>query len=154
MATTGRPAHRPSSYSLKKAEDICNQLACGKSLNDVLKAPGYPTKITIFRWLKAHEEFRILYAEARERQADSLVDDIQAIADDGANDTYVDDEGRQRTDYDVVARSKLRIEARKWLAGKMRPKVYGDVQRNVVELDAGEVAAAAKAAIAAALKDE
>lgn len=145
---------RPSKYSPRLAADICEQMAAGKSLNDVLRQPGYPEKTTIFRWIKAHDSFRNLYAEAREQQADSMVDDILAIADDGRNDTYVDAEGRERTDYDVVARSKLRVEARKWLAGKMRPKVYGDANRAVLEFDPGEVAAAAKAAIAAALKDE
>ena len=66
------------------------------------------------------------YARAREAQADKMAEDILQIADDGANDTYTDDKGNVLTDHDVVARSRLRVDARKWLASKMAPKKYGD----------------------------
>jgi hypothetical protein len=75
-------------------------------------------------WLDKHPES---YARARERQADKLVDDMIAIADDGRNDTFLNDRGERVVDQDVVARSRLRIDARKWLAGKMS-KRYGDKQ--------------------------
>lgn len=74
-------------------------------------------------WLNARPE---MYARAREQQADKLVADMLEIADYGLNDTYQDDNGNVRTDQDVVARSRLRVEARKWLAGKMNAKKYGD----------------------------
>ena len=73
-------------------------------------------------WLDKHSES---YARARERQADKLVDDMIAIADDGRNDTFLNDRGERVVDQDIVARSRLRIDARKWLAGKMS-KRYGD----------------------------
>lgn len=41
---------------------------------------------------------------------DEIADGTRDIAYDGRNDTYRDDEGRVRVDYDVVARSKLRVE--------------------------------------------
>lgn len=63
---------------------------------------------------------------AREAQADLLAEQILQIADDGTNDTQTDDEGRVRVDQDVIARSRLRVDARKWLASKMAPKKYGD----------------------------
>lgn len=66
------------------------------------------------------------YARARESQADKMAEDILQIADDGKNDTYIDEDGNTRTDQDVVARSRLRIDARKWLASKMAPKKYGE----------------------------
>ncbi len=75
-------------------------------------------------WLDKRPE---LYARARERQADKLVDDMVAIADDGRNDTFINDRGERVVDQDIVARSRLRIDARKWLAGKMS-KRYGDKQ--------------------------
>src|SRR5688572_9232829 len=40
--------------------------------------------------------------------------------------SYTDENGNERTDNEVVARSRLRVDARKWLAGKMAPKKYGD----------------------------
>jgi hypothetical protein len=73
-------------------------------------------------WLDKRPE---LYAHARERQADKLVADMVQIADDGRNDTFLNDRGERVIDQDVVARSRLRIDARKWLAGKMS-KRYGE----------------------------
>ena len=55
-----------------------------------------------------------------------LADEILAISDDGLNDTYTDDDGNVRTATDVVARSRLRVDSRKWMLSKMLPKVYGD----------------------------
>lgn len=66
------------------------------------------------------------YARARESQADKMAEDILQIADDGLNDTYTDDSGNDRTNQDVIARSRLRVDARKWLASKMAPKKYGE----------------------------
>lgn len=74
-------------------------------------------------WLNNHAE---MYVRAREQQADKLVADMLQIADDGLNDTYTADDGSERTNQDVIGRSRLRVEARKWLAGKMNAKKYGD----------------------------
>lgn len=117
---------RPSDYSQELADLICEALAEGHSLRKICQSDDFPNKGTVFRWLATNKAFSDQYARAREAQADCLFDDILAIADDGANDSYTDDEGRTRTDFDVIARSKLRVDARKWMAGKLRPKVYGD----------------------------
>lgn len=85
-----------------------------------------PDKSTVFRWLELHATLRDQYTRARETQADTLFEEILIIADDGSNDSYVDDEGMVKTDHDVIARSRLRVDARKWMAGKLRPKVYGE----------------------------
>ena len=85
-----------------------------------------PSAGTVCRWLADSLTFQQQYARAREAQADTLFDEILDIADDGRNDTTVDDEGNKRTDHDVIARSRLRVDARKWMAGKLRPKKYGD----------------------------
>lgn len=121
-----RPVGRPAMFSQKLADFICEALAEGHSLRSICKPDNMPNKGTVFRWLANDKAFADQYARAREAQADCLFDDILAIADDGANDSYTDDEGRTRTDFDVIARSKLRVDARKWMAGKLRPKVYGD----------------------------
>ncbi len=63
---------------------------------------------------------------AREMQADALFDQILAIADDGSNDTQKTDDGKVIVDHDHIQRSRLRIDARKWMASKLAPKKYGD----------------------------
>ena len=85
-----------------------------------------PAKSTVCRWLAADKSFQDQYARAREVQADSWADDILDISDDGSNDTYTDGDGNERTNQDVIARSRLRVDTRKWLMARMAPKKYGD----------------------------
>lgn len=117
---------RPSIYTPELADLICEQIADGNSLRSVCADEAMPSKTTVFRWLAANPAFRDHYARAREAQADSLADDILDIADDSAHDTYIDENGNERTNTEVVARSRLRVDARKWIAAKLKPKVYGD----------------------------
>lgn len=119
---------RHSSFTQEVADIICERIAGGESLRSICRDEEMPGTSTVIKWLANDSlaNFRAQYTRAREAQADFMAEDILAIADDGLNDTYVDDEGNQRTDHDVIARSKLRVEARKWLAGKMAPKKYGD----------------------------
>ena len=92
------------------ADEICERIADGQSLRAICSEPGKPDKSTVFRWLGQNEAFRDQYARARESQADTLFDDILDIVD--------------QSDDPQIAR--LRMDARKWMAGKLRPKVYGD----------------------------
>lgn len=121
-------AGRPSSYSEKIADRICEELAEGRSLRAICKqeawAPG--STMTVFRWLQEHPEFEAKYARARELQAELRVEEIIAISDNDVADLRVDEEGRTQVDYGVIARDKLRIESRRWYAEKLRPKVYGN----------------------------
>jgi hypothetical protein len=117
---------RPSIYSEELANEICERLANGESLRRICLADHMPDKANVFRWLRANEEFRDLYARAREAQADTLADEIVDIADDGSNDYMETEEGGERYNGDAIARSKLRVDARKWVAAKLKPRVYGD----------------------------
>lgn len=117
---------RPSGYTKEIGDEICERLSDGESLRAICRDDHMPSKAAVFRWLYVNQTFRDQYARAKEEQADSLADDILDIADDGRNDTYVDDEGNKKVDFDVIQRSRLRVDARKWIASKLKPKVYGD----------------------------
>jgi hypothetical protein len=117
---------RPSEFTQAVADAICELIADGTSLRKICLADEMPSKATVFKWLGAYRDFADQYARAREAQADTMADDILDISDDGRNDTYMGEDGIERTDTDVIARSKLRVDARKWLASKMAPKKYGD----------------------------
>jgi len=117
---------RPSEYSQEAVSAILERLADGESLRAICADDGMPSKSSVFKWLSQNKEFADQYARAREVQADVLFDEILEIADNGLNDTYQDENGNVRTDQDVIARSRLRVDSRKWMAGKLRPKVYGD----------------------------
>lgn len=117
---------RPSEFTQEVADAICERIADGESLVRICKDDGMPSKATVFNWLSSKPEFVDNYTRAREAQADTLFDEILDISDDGLNDTYTDEDGNVRTNQDVIARSKLRVDARKWMAGKLRPKKYGE----------------------------
>lgn len=71
------------------------------------------------------------YARAREACAHAIADDILEIADNGKNDwmeTHGDDDAGWKLNGEHVQRSKLRVDARKWLLSKISPRQYGDKQ--------------------------
>ena len=124
------PAGRPSDYTQELADQICEQLADGLSLRSVCLAEDMPDKSTVFRWLRTHDEFRDQYERAKAESADALIDEMLDIADDGSND-WMKRSGKDEEDYWVVngehvQRSRLRLDARKWIASKLKPKKYGD----------------------------
>lgn len=124
---------RPSTYSEEIAERICARLAEGRSLRSICKDSDAPGLSTVTAWVRTRPEFQARYALAREAQADALADEILDIVDDATNDwvTRERKDGSTETvlDAEHVQRSRLRVDARKWLAAKMAPKKYGDVQK-------------------------
>jgi hypothetical protein len=123
---------RPSEYSAERAAEICDLLAEGLSLRQIAARDGMPTKTTILRWLTHpdHADFRAQYARAREAQTEHFADEILEIADDGSND-WMERETEKGdiqavVDHEHINRSRLRIDARKWLMAKLAPKKYGD----------------------------
>lgn len=113
---------RPSTYNEEIADQICSELAMGKSLRTICSAPNMPGRETVFRWLRQKDIFRDQYARAKAEAADALFEDILDIADDASGD--YDEEGRFRPEN--VQRARLRIDARKWMMARMKPKRYGD----------------------------
>lgn len=126
MATLGRP----SSYTKEMADQLCSYLAEGQSLRTACDREGMPDKATVFRWLRTNESFCDQYTRAKEQGTEALADEITDIADNGTNDWMEVEKGKGNfvtvLDREHVERSKLRIESRKWLLAKMRPKKYGD----------------------------
>lgn len=117
---------RPTDYSEDIADSICERIADGKSLRAICLSDDMPARSTVFRWLSLHQEFSDRYARAREEQADVIFDEILEIADESGKDIKTDADGVERTDNEAIQRSRLRVDARKWMAGKLRPKKYGE----------------------------
>lgn len=136
---------RPTDFSEAIADEICELLADGVSLRAMCADNDrMPHRATIFRWLAdpAHAAFRDQYARAREAQADALADEIVAIADKPlvavtitekmvavAQGTGLGAELEPVTETrtsDAVDRSRLMVDARKWITARLAPKKYGD----------------------------
>ena len=93
----------------------------------ICKDEDMPNRSTITRWLlrKIDADFCSNYALARELRADKYFDECIEIADDARYD-WVEREGKWGVsvvcDYEHVHRSKLRIDTRKWVCGRMSSK--------------------------------
>jgi hypothetical protein len=103
-------------YTHKLATTICREIAEGKSLREICRRKNMPHKGTVFEWACGATEaankdgFPDMYRRARECQADSFADEVVKIADSTKD----------------PQKARVQIDARKWAAGKQRPKVYGD----------------------------
>ncbi len=101
---------RPSEFSIDAEATILDVIRDGGTLEKAALAVRVSAR-TILRWLDADEEFRRKYAQAREDQGDWFADKIADLATDDTKEPA-----------DITAR----VNALKWLAGKRKPKVYGD----------------------------
>jgi len=122
---------RPEIYTEALADKICNIIATSnRGLAHICKDESLPSRTTVHKWIVENEEFANKYARAREDQADFLAEEILDIADHGDKDTVIvyDKAGNPipTEDKEWTNRSKLRVEARKWIASKLKPKKYGD----------------------------
>lgn len=127
-----RSVGRPTTFTQKIVEKICERLANGESLRQICKDDAMPVTSTVHLWLldEKHKVFSEQYDKARRLQADYLFDETLEIADDGSNDWMEREyaEGRSVTvpDQDHISRSRLRVDTRKWYISKVLPKKYGD----------------------------
>lgn len=122
-----KPKGRPTDYTPELAAEICKRVAEVGSLRKVCRDEDMPDESTVRKWaIEDREGFYPHYAKAREIGYSGLADETLEIADDGTNDSYVDEDGGTRINTDVIARSRLRVDTRKWLLSKVLPKVYGD----------------------------
>lgn len=119
---------RPTIYSDELATTICARIASGESVRSICLDDDMPVKSTVMLWLidGEHQFFSDQYAKARQIQAETLADELFDIADDGTNDwmkrTGKDGEEAYILNGEAVARSRLRVDTRKWFLSKVLPR--------------------------------
>jgi len=102
---------RPTKYTDEKADELCALIAEGNSAVRACKQVGVPLT-TFYNWQRERPDFLGQVTRARDDQADTFADQLCDIAE------YDED----------VQRAKLKIDARKWVASRMKPKRWGDRQ--------------------------
>jgi hypothetical protein len=122
---------RPTMFTQQMANLICLRIAEGESLREIVKTEGMPERATIYEWLLKKPDFADQYTRAREEQADTLADEIIAIADEQPEIIAVVDKKtgaliEHKLDGAFLQWQKNRIDARKWTAMKLKPKKYGE----------------------------
>ena len=110
----------------QQAIDICEALAtqsrsvAGIAAEIMRRTDEEHAKRLFFRWRMRSAPLGHLYARAREARAHMLVDEIVEIADEPYAETAAD-----KIKAEAETR-KVKIEARKWTAGKYNRLLYGD----------------------------
>lgn len=99
-------------WSEELVTDICDHIATGKSLIDVARLQGYPSRDSMYRQMLRDPDFAARIARAREAQQHHEADKIVELADNATAENW-----------QVV---KLQMAARQWRAAKMNPRHYGD----------------------------
>ena len=105
---------RPTEYKDETFNKICSQLADGMSLKRICQADDMPSKATFYNWLNNSKDLLDKYARAKDDSADALAEDIQDIADKVLIGGY------------EANNARVAIDAKKWIASKLKPKKYGD----------------------------
>lgn len=103
-------------------EKFCELVATNVlSINRILEEnQDLPRMKTLFTWFRLDPEFEQQYLRAKEFQAELMSEETLDISDDSSRD-YKDGEFNR----EHVARSKLRVDARQWLASHLKPKRFG-----------------------------
>lgn len=114
---------RPSSFTQEIADEVCRQLAEGKSMRKVCKAENMPDMTTIFRWLRTNDKFCQQYVKAKEESTDALHEDLTELGDEAIELAQTVD---SKASNAVVQAVKLKSDNLKWVMSKLKPKKYGD----------------------------
>jgi hypothetical protein len=120
---------RKTTYTPEIGVAICERMSEGESLRAICKTAGMPPRRTIMAWKRNNKEFQAMYREARQDLVEFWADEIIEIADDSSKD-YAERVGRngeivQAVDHDHITRSRLMVDTRKFLMGKLHPE-YAD----------------------------
>lgn len=87
-----------------------------------------PCVATVFNWFNKFPGFLEQYARAKAESADMFAEDMLDISDDSERD-FIQTEKGPAFNAEHVQRARLRVDTRKWLASKLKPKRYGELQR-------------------------
>jgi len=104
---------RPTKYSNTLVDTICEQIAMGRSLVNICAELDLSYS-QVMVWLQKYPDFTDKYARAKEAQADWYADEMLSVIDNA------------KSDRNEIERAKVKIEALKWIASKLKPKKYGD----------------------------
>ncbi len=141
-------ADKPKEFSFELGDKICQRLATGETLKGICEDEYMPVYWRALIWIRAEggasESFARAYARSRLSYADSLVDDMQMIADTSAVECEIEAEATETAVYEKTGNSKQariayhkqrreseasrrqRIDVRKWISSRVNRAKYGE----------------------------
>jgi hypothetical protein len=99
-------------FDQKIADKICSLIIDGKSLRRICAMKAMPSKPTVLKWLAETPSFATQYAHARDAAGDTYADYITDLV-----------EKANAANFNAI---RVKIDALKWIAAKLKPKKYGD----------------------------
>ena len=124
VAVKKHPGGRPVVYGIENPcwQTMCELISEGKSLSSALKTSDkMPSYQLVMLALRNNPEFRSMYEKAVESRADRLAEEIIELADQEMPEGL---EGPMASAW--VQQKRMQVDARKWVASKLKPKTYGD----------------------------
>lgn len=104
---------------------ILVEIADGESVRSILKRRGIAFS-TFYSYIEKSPHNAERYARAKDTQLEAIAEEIMEISDDSSSDDSFDKDGNRKINNEWVQRSRLRVDSRKWLLAKLKPKKYGD----------------------------
>jgi hypothetical protein len=105
---------RQTEYTSEMGDAICALVSNGANLHRICKKAGYPSRQTVYKWLRSQPEFSTNYKLAIGERADFRFDRV---------DQVILDMRAGRIDYN---QARVEVDALKWEAGREAPKKYGE----------------------------
>ncbi len=105
---------RPTKYTSALADQICAEIADGKSLHSICKRKSMPSRDAVFSWLRLHQDFSDNYVRARQTLAAKEFEELRDL------------EARILAKEVDAHAGRVVLDSMKWRLARMDPKVYGD----------------------------
>lgn len=113
---------RPAEYNIELCKEICDEVANGRNIKEVLNSKEeYPTWTSFRRWKNENQELSTLYIKAIQDKAEMVDSEIDAIMNDLKEKIY------------DPATANVLIQTLKWKAAKYYPKMFGEASKVTLE---------------------
>jgi len=108
------PAGRPTDYTPEIGDIICMRIADDEGLSAICRDDDMPQRVTVYGWLRKHQDFANNYTRARLDQGHTVADEMREV--------------RRKVEAGTLDPAAARVitDALKWEAGKRAPKSYGE----------------------------
>jgi hypothetical protein len=106
---------RPSEYNFELCKEICEEIANGGYIIDVLDSnDNYPSWSTFRNWKRDHIELQTLYVNAQQDKTEPIIHNIKKVQ-----------QMALKGEIDASTANVV-IQTDKWLSSKFYPKMFGD----------------------------
>jgi hypothetical protein len=106
---------RPSEYNFEICKEICELIANGGYIIQVLESnEKYPSWSTFRHWKRDNEELKTLYVNAQQDKTEALINNIVKVQ-----------QMALRGEIDASTANVV-MQTDKWLSSKFYPKMFGD----------------------------